>query len=94
MNEEEERDKEAVNYFMKKYAKIWRNLFHKYANSCFSSKQISNFDQLNDKLKTINTAEMTKLLKDHGVFPGLLNKEELQALFRLINTKVSNRNDL
>ena len=94
LNEEEERDNEAVILFMKKYAKLWRNLFHKYANSGFSSKQITNFDQLNEKLHTMNVAEMTKLLKDHGAFPSLLNKEELQTLFRLINTKIANRNDL
>jgi len=44
LEQEEERDKEAINYFMKKYGKLWRNFFHKYANSCFSSKQITNFD--------------------------------------------------
>ncbi len=50
LNEEEERDKEAANAIMKKYSKLWKNLFYKYANSGFSSKQINNFDQLNDKL--------------------------------------------
>lgn len=44
LDEEEERDKEAVLMFMKKYAKLWRNLYYKYCNSGFSSKQISNFD--------------------------------------------------
>lgn len=38
LDEEEERDKEAVTLFMKKYAKLWRNLFHKYANSGYNSK--------------------------------------------------------
>jgi len=44
LDEEEERDKEAVNSFMKKYQKLWRNLYYKYSNSGFSSKPISNFD--------------------------------------------------
>ena len=35
---EEERDKEAVTAFMKKYAKLWKNLFSKYANSGYSAK--------------------------------------------------------
>lgn len=50
LDEEEERDKEAVLLFVKKYAKLWKNLFYKYANSGYNSKQVSNFDQLNEKL--------------------------------------------
>jgi hypothetical protein len=50
LDEEEDRDREAVQSFMKKYAKLWKNLYYKYANSGFSAKQIYNFDQLNDKL--------------------------------------------
>jgi hypothetical protein len=38
LDEEEERDKEAVVLYMKKYGKLWKNLFSKYANACFSSK--------------------------------------------------------
>jgi hypothetical protein len=30
LDDEEDRDKEAVNEFMKRYAKLWRNLFAKY----------------------------------------------------------------
>ena len=44
MDLEEERDRESMVSFMKKYAKLWKNLFYKYANSGFSSKQINNFD--------------------------------------------------
>lgn len=36
--EEEDRDKDAVEACMKKFAKLFRNLFTKYANSGFSSK--------------------------------------------------------
>ena len=91
---EEERDKQAVLLLMKKYSKLWRNLFSKYANSCFSTKQINNFDQLGDKYNTMNLAEMTKMLRDHDTYPQLISKEQLQCLFRLINTKVANSNDL
>ena len=30
--EEEDRDREILNQFMKKYAKIWKFLFGRYAN--------------------------------------------------------------
>jgi hypothetical protein len=49
LDEEEDRDREAVTTYMKKYAKLWRNLYYKYGNSGFSSKQPSNFDQLGEK---------------------------------------------
>ena len=38
LNEEEDRDKEAVIACMRKYAKLWKNLFNRYANSGFSAK--------------------------------------------------------
>jgi hypothetical protein len=38
LNEEEGRDKEAVEEYLKKYAKLWKNLFYKYANCGYSSK--------------------------------------------------------
>jgi uncharacterized protein YcbX len=94
MEEEEERDKLGVSEFMKKYAKLWRNLFSKYANSGFSSKQVSGFDKLSEKVNQMNSAEMLKLLKDHGTYPNLVTKEEIHHLFRLINLRYFNRNDL
>lgn len=66
LEDEEDRDAHAIRGFMKKYSKLWKFLFSKYANSCFSSKQTSNFDSLKEKINSINKAELTKLLKDHG----------------------------
>jgi len=44
---EENRDQEAIKKVMKKYSKLWKNLFHKYANTGFSNKGAAiNFDQL------------------------------------------------
>lgn len=68
---------------MKKYSKLWRNLFSKYANTGFTTKITNNFDQINEKTHTINYPEMTKLLRDHNVLPGFITKEELGMLFRL-----------
>ena len=49
LDEEEDRDKEAMNLVMKKYSKLWRNLYYKYSNSGFSSKNVKTFDQLNER---------------------------------------------
>ena len=77
LDEEEDRDKEAMNLIMKKYAKLWKNLYYKYSNSGFNPKNVSNFDQYNERSQTISIAEMTKLLRDHNTFPSLISKEEL-----------------
>lgn len=92
--EEEQRDVEAIKLFMKKYAKLWKFFFNKYANMCFSAKHIRNFDQLNDKHNTINLAELLKLLSDHDFDKRYITKEEVAAILRLVNFKKIKKNDL
>lgn len=92
--EEEQRDVDAIKIFMKKYAKLWKFYFNKYANMCFSAKSIKNFDQLNDKHNTINLAELLKLLKDHDFDKRYITKEELAAIIRLVNFKKIKKSDL
>lgn len=70
---------------MKKYAKIWKYLFSRYANQMYSSKGKKDFDDMGLKTQQINLPEVTKMLRDHDTFPQLLKKDELQQLFRLIN---------
>lgn len=92
--EEEQREVEAIKIFMKKYSKLWRFYFNKYANMCFSAKSIKNFDQLNDKHNTINLAELLKLMKDHDFDKRYITIEELGAIIRLVNFKKINKSDL
>ena len=94
LEEEEDRDREAMILTMKKYTKLWKNLYYKYCNSGFSSKNVKTFDQLNERSQTISLAEVTKLLKDHNAFPNLINKDELQTLFKLVNVKICGKLDL
>lgn len=44
LEQEEQRDVEAIRMCMKKYHKLWKNLFSKYANTGFSTKHATNFD--------------------------------------------------
>lgn len=46
---------------------------------------------MGEKAQTINHPEMTKLLRDHGVLPTYLTKEELAVLFKLLNAKAGNK---
>lgn len=44
LEEEENRDKEAMIIMMKKYSKLWKNLYYKYSNSGYSSMKKNTFD--------------------------------------------------
>ena len=87
LDEEEERDREMINQFMKKYAKIWKFMFQRYANQAYSSKGKSDFDALAQKTSHINQAEITKMLKEHNTYPLLISKDEIASLIRLINLR-------
>ena len=54
---------------MRKYQKLWRNIFAKYLDTGHKAKAFSrnNFD--GQKSQALNFAEITKLLKDHGMYP-------------------------
>jgi hypothetical protein len=81
---------------MKRNGKIWKFLFGRYANQCYSSKQQNNFDDIGKKTSQISLAEITKMLKDLNTYPILLSKEELASVIRLINmgSKSDNSSDL
>ena len=49
LKEEEDRDVEILNQFMKKYAKIWKFLFGRYANQAYSTKGKNDFDSMGRK---------------------------------------------
>jgi N-acetyl-anhydromuramyl-L-alanine amidase AmpD len=75
---------------MKKYSKLWKFLYNKYANSCFSIEtNAPNFDKLKNKYDHINLAELRKMLDDYGFDKKkFLTKDELQTLVKLVNFKI------
>ena len=73
ITEEEDRDQEIIISFMKRYAKIWKFLFSRYANQYYSTKGKADFDDMGKKTSQINQAEITKLLRDHDTFPKLVS---------------------
>jgi len=92
ITEEEDRDQEIIISFMKRYAKIWKFLFGRYANQCYSTKGRLDFDDMGRKTSQINLAEVTKLLRDHDTYPKLVSKDELSSLMRLINMQSTAEN--
>ena len=71
LDQEEDRDKEAIDSFMRKYAKLWQNIYRKYQNVGFKPKTLKNngFDNFSSSKNEISQAEMIKLLRDHNTFP-------------------------
>lgn len=93
IDDEEEKDVEALRLFIDKHKKIFRYLFSKYANSGFSPKPKGSFDELKSKLDTISLAEAIKMLKDHSITPAQITQTELSSLFKQINFKVLHKNN-
>lgn len=71
--EEEERDRDGVKILMTKYQKVLKFLFNKYAMSRSQHKKVENFDYYGDK--SINLAELNKLLRDHDINQQILTKD-------------------
>jgi hypothetical protein len=78
---------------MKRYQKLWRNLFSKYANTITAQSKGGDFDKIGENTQMINYAEVTKMLKDHGLLPVFISKEELYQFFRLMNLKLKNKSE-
>ena len=54
-----------MKIILAKYNKTFKFLFNKYAMSRTMHKKVKNFDYYSDK--TINIAEINKMLRDHDV---------------------------
>jgi hypothetical protein len=84
---EEDRDTFAMHELMKKYQKLWRNIFSKYQNVGFKATNFksTSFESLQNSVQCLSLAEITKMLKDHDVVPQLMTKDEVTHMVRLIN---------
>lgn len=62
---EEQKDQDAVRYFVKKHIKVIKNLFNKYANTSGPiNTSHHTFEELQSKNQFMTVAECMKLLKD------------------------------
>jgi len=66
---EEQKDQDAVRFFVKKHLKILKNLFNKYANTTGSivAGVHQTFDEHQRHNQLMSVGEMMKLLKDFNV---------------------------
>mmetsp|Transcript_13488 Transcript_13488/g.25380 ORF Transcript_13488/g.25380 Transcript_13488/m.25380 type:complete len:1523 (+) Transcript_13488:11-4579(+) len=78
-SKEEADEDEQVKMVLNKYSRVFRALFQMYSGTGFvrRTEVISEFDWLAERKTKISESEYLKLLKDHGVVPEYLNKEQL-----------------
>ncbi len=65
--EEETRDRDAVKIIFFKFNKLFSFLFNKYALTRTNYKSVNTFDYYHVENRTLNVAEVTKLLRDHSI---------------------------
>lgn len=82
---EEQRDVDAIKIVVRKYSKLFKFLFTKYANSGYSVKAFKNFEELNKKLQTISVAEIMKMLRDHFVTNRIISKSKISEIARQVH---------
>lgn len=82
---EEQRDVDAIKIVTKKFSKLFKYLFDKYANSGYSVKAFRNFEDLNKKLQTITSAELIKMLREHHVTNRIISKTKVTDVIRKIH---------
>ncbi|CDW79816.1 UNKNOWN [Stylonychia lemnae] len=91
---EEQKDQDAVRFFVKKNLRIFRNLFNKYANTTGPVNQVQQtFDQLSQKNSLITVAELLKMLKEFQINNLQVSKDDVINMVRLINMEILKKKD-
>ncbi|CAK88326.1 unnamed protein product (macronuclear) [Paramecium tetraurelia] len=80
---EEDRERYLVEQLFRRYHKIFKYAFFKYANSGSKVGKPKDFDELKDQSDTINEAEFWAFLKDYELIFNV-SKEQVRALLRSI----------
>eukprot|EP00347_Sterkiella_histriomuscorum_P016192 403354133 len=91
---EEQKDQDAVRFFVKKNIKIFRNLFNRYANTTGPVTQVKEtFDALQQKNSLITVAEILKMLKEFQVSNLSCSKDDVIQMVRMINQVILKKKD-
>ena len=71
---------------IKKYIKVFKNLFNQYSNSLTPGQAAPTFDNVGANKSQITAAEIIKMQRDLSIGPHKITKDEVIRLIRLINT--------
>jgi len=87
IDDEEEKDCEALKLFIEQHKRLFKHLYTKYANSGYSHKIKNSFDNL--KVGSISIAELIKMFKEHDL--TFLSANDISSFIKLINLKFFNK---
>jgi hypothetical protein len=87
LDEEEERDRSAIQLLMKKYHKLWRFLFQKFCFTGYVDIQFHNFEKMTERMGLMSQGSLTKMLKEHHVTTKMLSVDEITTIVKFINYK-------
>ena len=68
---EEDRDTKPIAELIKRYNRLWKNLFSKYQNAGFAAKKINaiTFDTILNSVPSLSISDVSKILRDHDMLP-------------------------
>lgn len=91
MEDEEDKDCEALRVYIEQKKRLFRYLYGRYANTGYSSKSKSLFEELKTKSKVISIAEIIKMFKEHNVTSAMLPNAVISSFVKLINSRSSDK---
>ena len=94
--EEEKDDLDAVGLVTKKYSRVFKVLFQKYAGTGFARKKEAAmaFDWLAERKNRLFDSEYIRLFLDLRVLPRLISKEEVRSVLKAYCHKVTHQAEL
>lgn len=87
IEEEEQRDQQAVTIALRHYNKGIKQLFGKYSNTAGARQKRELFDEKTSDVITF--PEVWKMCREHDL-DGLVTREEVSALVRLVAQRFQN----
>lgn len=95
MRFEEQKDQDAVRFFVKKHLKVLKNLFAKYANTSGPISTIQHtFEDLQKLNSNMTISEAMKMLKDFNVSTLQASQKDVMSMFRAINKDILKKKDV
>jgi hypothetical protein len=93
---EDKDEEDVVKVVLKRYSRLFKVMFQRHAGTGFARKQQgkSEIEWMADRKEKMTDAELVKCLKDYGVVPKLMSKEEVGEVMKLYNQKVSKSTEL
>ncbi|CAG9325131.1 unnamed protein product [Blepharisma stoltei] len=86
VNEETEDEQEMINIIMKKYTRVSKLLYNKYAGTVIKPDVLEKetFDSINKRVGLMTEGQVTKLLREQGITNSMISTEDIKRLYAMI----------